>query len=360
MSPEELCLVVSRLAALGVPKDFIWLVVFTYWYTLGAIHHFEGLQVIEMFAGVARVAKVASRLGLRSRAFEIMFDASHGKKRYKKNGHMKRSFMDMNGDAGFALAVALILASKWGDCLALLAIVCSSFSVVNRGTSERDELIPWGASFRPSVRTANKMTTRSTLLFALVACMDSVFLLENPGGSCIMTHPRLAWLVKRLYCLGMPVFRTFFWMANHGAPTPKRTQCVSNSATIRKLDLGLLRRAGKVKEEDETTITYENQEGEKKFKGAPGLKKTQIYTPRFAKAVVNMVPQMKWESRESIPVANRIAPAELPGFVSGLEWSAWEEAELADCLVYLRKSSKLVIPNEWASVVPDLKWFEDI
>lgn len=113
----------------------------------------------------------------------------------------------------------------------------------------------------------------------------------------------------------------------------------------------------------------------------------RIYTPRFAKAVVNMVPQMKWESRESIPVApplhygrgvlllctvltspfqfpaaeaNRIAPAELPGFVSGLEWSAWEEAELADCLVYLRKSSKLVIPNEWASVVPDLKWFEDI
>lgn len=65
-------------------------------------------------------------------------------------------------------------------------------------------------------------------------------------------------------------------MANHGAPTPKRTQCVSNSATIRKLDLGLLRRAGKVKEEDETTITYENQEGEKKFKGAPGLKKTQF------------------------------------------------------------------------------------
>ena len=39
---------------------------------------------------------------------------------------------------------------------------------------------------------------RSTLLMALIVCMDSVFLLENPGGSCILQHVRLQWLFRKL------------------------------------------------------------------------------------------------------------------------------------------------------------------
>lgn len=128
--------------------------------------------------------------------------------------------------------------------LAVLAVVCSTWSPVNVATSQRDPLVPWGATYFPSVRAANKMTSRinifpiyghgngnkvfhdlmgfdlfiwypihayipgrSTLLMLLLACMDSVFLLENPGGSSILQHPRLVWLFQKLRGLRMPVLR---------------------------------------------------------------------------------------------------------------------------------------------------------
>ena len=59
------------------------------------------------------------------------------------------------------LAIALILQGQPAAMLAVLAIVCSSWSAVNKGTSERDELIPLGANYKPSVRSANKMVART-------------------------------------------------------------------------------------------------------------------------------------------------------------------------------------------------------
>lgn len=63
-----------------------------------------GLDLIEFFSGVSRVARFAKRCGLHSRAYEIQFD--HGRKRFRWSTHnrqKKRSFMDINGEAGFVL-----------------------------------------------------------------------------------------------------------------------------------------------------------------------------------------------------------------------------------------------------------------
>lgn len=58
------------------------------------------------------------------------------------------------------LAIALVLAGRFSEMLAVLAVVCSTWSPVNMATSQRDALVPWGATYFPSVRAANKMTSR--------------------------------------------------------------------------------------------------------------------------------------------------------------------------------------------------------
>jgi len=58
------------------------------------------LAVVELFAGVARIAKLASWLGLKSRAYDIAYCPVRNPHK-KKRGKMPRSPMDLNGSGGF-------------------------------------------------------------------------------------------------------------------------------------------------------------------------------------------------------------------------------------------------------------------
>lgn len=58
------------------------------------------LQFLEIFAGKAKVSKMANVLGLETRAVDINYDQP----RFVKSTHNqrnKRSAMDINGEAGF-------------------------------------------------------------------------------------------------------------------------------------------------------------------------------------------------------------------------------------------------------------------
>ena len=57
------------------------------------------LQVVELFAGVARIARLASWIGLNSRAFDIEY-APVSNPNKSKRGRLPRSPMDLNGSAG--------------------------------------------------------------------------------------------------------------------------------------------------------------------------------------------------------------------------------------------------------------------
>lgn len=123
VTPAQLELVIRRLCTLGCPtetwaliilrrqspslvvtsststisKDFIYLVLFVYWFDFGDLYQDSfGLQVIEMFAGVARVARTARRRGLRARAYEINFD-SERKKRFRFNTHNRGKKTGLHG-----------------------------------------------------------------------------------------------------------------------------------------------------------------------------------------------------------------------------------------------------------------------
>ncbi len=60
----------------------------------------DELEVVEMFAGVARIAKLASWFGLNARAYDIAYCPVRHPYRKKRNKH-PRSPMDLNGSAGF-------------------------------------------------------------------------------------------------------------------------------------------------------------------------------------------------------------------------------------------------------------------
>ena len=71
------------------------------------------------------------------------------------------------------------------------------------------------------------------------------------------------------------VFYQTFWMRAYKHPTAKRTIVFSNSALVKYLDRGSLKRS-QLKGEHSTTDQYMNREGAKKFKGNKKLKGTQF------------------------------------------------------------------------------------
>lgn len=59
------------------------------------------LQVVELFAGVARISRLAAWLGLKSRAYDLTYLPIRNPYKQKR-GKRCRSPMDLNGSAGFA------------------------------------------------------------------------------------------------------------------------------------------------------------------------------------------------------------------------------------------------------------------
>lgn len=70
------------------------------------------------------------------------------------------------------------------------------------------------------------------------------------------------------------VFVQSFWMKWFAHPTPKRSFVISNSALIRMLDKGSMKRS-ELESSVATTDRYVNAKGEQRFTGNKNLKSTQ-------------------------------------------------------------------------------------
>ena len=164
----------------------------------------QDLDLVEFFSGKARTSKMANWMGFHSRAYDIEYHPTRHLFE-PKHGFRPRSCMDINGPAGFAflclehvifhvsmlqlllvkegvpqhrgtmntsqpispytlrLAIALCLQCRYQEALAVIAVVCSSWSVVNLATSQRDMLCPFGQTQLASVRSGNRMVARRGL-----------------------------------------------------------------------------------------------------------------------------------------------------------------------------------------------------
>lgn len=74
------------------------------------------LHLVELFAGVGRIAKLASWLGLNARAYDIAYTPIWKPK--KKRGQLRRSPMDLNGAAGFTFL------RYYGTCFPFTMVFC--------------------------------------------------------------------------------------------------------------------------------------------------------------------------------------------------------------------------------------------
>ena len=114
----------------------------------------KDIQVLEYFAGVARITQLSERMGYQA----VAYDLEYGKRVNAITG--KRNPFDLKSNAGFVLTVKLISRCSFNDLVAVFAVCCPSFVPINRGTGHRDLLVPEGDENVPSVRRSNKLLSR--------------------------------------------------------------------------------------------------------------------------------------------------------------------------------------------------------
>ena len=152
----------------------------------------QELEVLELFAGKARLSRLAKSVGIPAQAHDLLYDPAWETK--------KKSAMNINEPSGLMLlrryysiellfsevvgsmvgwslvfafffhglgacyqlrlAILAVLHSKFDSLLALLGVKCSSWVQINTGTSDRDFLNPMGHVGLPSVDAANLMAAR--------------------------------------------------------------------------------------------------------------------------------------------------------------------------------------------------------
>lgn len=64
----------------------------------------EGLEIVELFAGVGRIARLGAWLGYSTRAFDLNYIPLKDSNQTKR-GKCRRPAMDLNGCAGFVFLV---------------------------------------------------------------------------------------------------------------------------------------------------------------------------------------------------------------------------------------------------------------
>ena len=181
----------------GLPKDFVLLVLLCGWLVAGPFKHRRSFEIIDFFSGKGRISRLAAKAKFSVAAYEILHDLTVSKRRRRNRRFPRRSFMDINGEAGIVffgtnsasffglhflwydssippqhspksvvrllpprLAVILLLQAPFGALVTFLGPVCSSWVAINAGTSQRTLLTPGGNGGFPSVQRSNKMACR--------------------------------------------------------------------------------------------------------------------------------------------------------------------------------------------------------
>mmetsp|Transcript_40679 Transcript_40679/g.63947 ORF Transcript_40679/g.63947 Transcript_40679/m.63947 type:complete len:346 (-) Transcript_40679:30-1067(-) len=335
VNKQDLDTVIRRLFTLRAPKVLITIVLLLSWtdFYQGKDH----IQVIDAFAGAARIARSARRCGRVAVALDVDYSTN------------SRVF-DVNTSPGFVLSLLAVLEGRFEELWAALGVCCSSWIVTSRGSTGRSWMLPMGNWAYAKVASANCMVTRTVCMILLMFAVGAVWFLEQPHSSLMPRHTRFQWLVRVLEDLGLKVYYQSFWMKWFRHPTPKRTTVYSSSPLIKELDMGPLTR-NHLTPEVQTTDRYQNGSGKARFKGNKNLKGTQLYTWKYAAKIVDLGFKSVHQERDPIPNVDFTTP--LTELYEKYEWGdLWSEGHLIDVVRYLRGSKRLTIPEEWRPLLP--------
>lgn len=92
-------------------KDFVLVVLMCSWLSNATLEHVMVWTVLDLFCGKARVSKLATHCGIRTRSFDIKL----GKRKQGKKGRRcplaPRNPMDINGHSGFVFPSCILCLS---------------------------------------------------------------------------------------------------------------------------------------------------------------------------------------------------------------------------------------------------------
>lgn len=210
-------LMLHRLHWLGAPKVLLLIILMIgYLEPVDLTNNGREYQVLEFYAGAARLAKTAHHFGGSVAAMDRLYDTVGDNK-------SKNNAMDFNTSGGFVLACTLVLQSRLGQCISLMGIACATWVAISRGSTLRDIFNAMGDPHSLAVYRANKAVSRSMLLVMMIVCWEGVPILENPGSTLLNMHDRFRYLVQLLRSKGIGLFRQALWMKLWGHPCLKRT-----------------------------------------------------------------------------------------------------------------------------------------
>lgn len=161
----------------------------------------------------------------------------------------------------------------------------SSFTWVNAGTSGRGTLLPTGLFSEPSVRNANLIAVRTSILAEVGIVCDQVVLVEQPNHhtSNLLSLPRWQSLMGR-----RTLVKSVCQQGCYMAETPKPTMLISNHARFNlsnKLTADDVARIAAINKE--LVTKKRDSQGRLRITGIPEkLKSTQCYTREFGQAIV--------------------------------------------------------------------------
>jgi hypothetical protein len=99
-------------------------------------------------------------------------------------------------DVGFVIVVQKVSMVR-STGIVVIAPVCGSFSWMSRHSSGRTVLEPLGNLRSLKVKEGNMMVSRVILILMLIMARGSVFVMEQPAGSILPSHPRFEAFIKK-------------------------------------------------------------------------------------------------------------------------------------------------------------------
>ncbi|CAK0832315.1 unnamed protein product [Prorocentrum cordatum] len=176
----------------------------------------RNFDFVDICAGSARITRWCTWAGLQGCALDRLYGRH----------------MDINADAGMALAILAILRVREHG-LVFIAAQCSSWVWVSRSSTGRSKANVMGNAAAPSVIESNILNCRCAVLCLLCAAIGVYWVIEQPGTSLFfqtaeMQHVMLntgARLVK-------------FYMSSYGHPSCKDTILVGTAPWLPQIAFG--------------------------------------------------------------------------------------------------------------------------
>lgn len=279
--------------------------------TIACAH--QRLDLLEVFAGqkaVTRAARAAGRIAI---GIEINDDME---------------YMDVMSAKGYAFVLAMGVGLRAG-AQAVMAPVCSSWTWMNRGTSQRSLATPLGDMTKDYARNANAMVVRVILLCLLCMAKGVMFMLEQPRHSLMETHPCFQWLVMH-----HKIWRVSIQMGRFGGETKKPTWVYSAHRCVLALTeyaCSSLPRSG----QKQTAVRTHAPDGQILVCGGCDLKGTQSYPWGFGRAVTQLYVDHKDEIFDEFNKLRDAALGDVSARIDDLfttartaEGSIWHDADL--------------------------------